>query len=542
MSAKKTKNNFLIQGSILAIAAIFVRLIGVIYRIPLTNIIGDEGISTYANAYNAYSIILIVSSYSLPLAISKNISVRLDNKEYKNADRIFKASLLYAVVVGGLAAILCYVFAPSIAPNASSVLPLRLLAPTIFLSAVLSVFRGYFQGHQTMIPTSKSQIIEQIINAVISVLAAYLLVRSFKAAKDYDNVSIYGAAGGVLGTGAGVVAGLLFMLFVFLLYRKIRIKKIKRDKTTDILSYGMIFRILIITVTPVILGAVLNNCTNYIENKMFFSITSDLGYDETLVIQMHGVYAGKYSIFVSLPTGIATALASSMIPTVSVSFAKNDLTETRKKAGAVDKNVSMIALPCMVGMAVLAGPVMQLIFHDSSKLASNLLLFGSSTIIVYSLSSITTSVLQGIDRLFVPMKHCAISLVLYVLTTYIVLRYFEWSVYGLIVSMFIFGANNTILNFIALKKYLNYKQEKKNTFVVPLVSSVGMGIMVFGIYQLSFLAFHSNLVSVILSILVGIVTYFVLILLLGGLSEQEISDFPKGRKIVSVCKKIGLLS
>lgn len=108
--------------------------------------------------------------------------------------------------------------------------------------------------------------------------------------------------------------------------------------------------------------------------------------------------------------------------------------------------------------------------------------------------------------------------------------------------MFIFGANNTILNFIALKKYLNYKQEKKNTFVVPLVSSVGMGIMVFGIYQLSFLAFHSNLVSVILSILVGIVTYFVLILLLGGLSEQEISDFPKGRKIVSVCKKIGLLS
>ena len=84
-----------------------------------------------------------------------------------------------------------------------------------------------------MIPTSISQIIEQIINAVISVLAAYLLVRSFKAAKDYDNVSIYGAAGGVLGTGAGVVAGLLFMLFVFLLYRKIRIKKIKRDKTTD---------------------------------------------------------------------------------------------------------------------------------------------------------------------------------------------------------------------------------------------------------------------------------------------------------------------
>ena len=119
--------------------------------------------------------------------------------------------------------------------------------------------------------------------------------------------------------------------------------------------------------------------------------------------------------------------------------------------------VSMIALPCMVGMAVLAGPVMQLIFHDSSKLASNLLLFGSSTIIVYSLSSITTSVLQGIDRLFVPMKHCAISLVLYVLTTYIVLRYFEWSVYGLIVSMFIFGANNTILNFIALKKYLKLK-------------------------------------------------------------------------------------
>lgn len=542
MSTKKSKNNFMVQGSILAIASVLVRLIGVIYRVPLTNIIGDEGISNYQNAYNAYSIILIVSSYSLPLAISKTISVRLDNKEYKNADRIFKASLLYAVVVGGLAAILCYVFAPSIAPNESSVLPLRLLAPTIFLCAILSVFRGFFQGHQTMIPTSISQIVEQIINAIISVLAAYILVRSYKAAKDYDNVYIYGAAGGVLGTGAGVVAGLLFMLFVFLLYRNIRIKKIKRDKTKDIMSYSMIIRILILTITPVIISAVLNNCTNYIENKMFFSVTSDLGYDETLVKQMHGVYAGKYSMFVHLPTGIATALASSMIPSISVSFAKHDLKETRKKAGSVIKFVSIIAFPSMIGLSVLSGPIMKLIFHDSSKLASNLLLYGSCIIIVYSLSSITTSVLQGIDRLYIPMKHCAISLVLYVITTYVVLRYFEWSIYGLIVSMFIFGANNTILNFISIKKYLDYKQEKKNTFLVPLVSSIGMGIMVFGVYQLTFLAFHSNLISVVLSIVIGAMTYFVLILLLGGLSEQEIMDFPKGRKIVSLCKKVGLLS
>lgn len=542
MNAKKTKNNFLIQGSILAIASVFVRLIGVIYRIPLTNIIGDEGISNYQNAYNAYSIILIISSYSLPLAISKTISVRLDNKEYKNADRIFKASMLYAVIVGGLAAILCYVFAPLIAPNSSSVLPLRLLAPTIFLCAVLSVFRGYFQGHQTMIPTSISQIVEQIMNAVISVLAAYLLVNSFKAAKGDNQVYVYGAAGGVLGTGAGVLAGLIFMVFVFLLYRKIRLRKIKKDKTKDVLSYGVILRILIITITPIVLGAVLNNCTNYIENKMFFSITSRLGYDETLVKQMHGVYSGKYSIFVSLPTGIAVALSSSMIPSISVSFAKKDYKETRKKAGSVIKMVSMIAFPSMIGMAVLSGPLMQLIFHDSSKLASALLLYGSSTIIVYSLSSITTSVLQGIDRLFVPMKHCAISLVLYVLSTYIILMYFEWSVYGLIVSMFIFGANNTILNYIALRKYLKYKQEKKNTFFIPFISAVGMGIMVFGVYQLSFLAFASNFLSVLLSIVIGAITYFVLILLLGGLTEQEIIDFPKGTKIVALCKKVGLLS
>ena len=542
MNTKKSKNNFMIQGSILAIASVLVRLIGVIYRVPLTNIIGDEGISNYQNAYNAYSIILIVSSYSLPLAISKTISVRLDNKEYKNVDRIFKASLLYAAVVGGFAAIICYAFAPVIAPNESSVLPLRLLAPTIFLCAILSVFRGYFQGHQTMIPTSISQIVEQVMNAIISVLAAYLLVKSYKMAKDYDNVYIYGAAGGVLGTGAGVVAGLLFMLFIFMLYRKVRVRKIKHDKSKNVISYGMIIKILIYTVTPVIISAVLNNCTNYIENKMFFSITSDLGYDETLMKQMHGVYAGKYSMFVFLPTGIATALASSMIPSISVSYAKKDLKETRKKAGSVIKFVSIIAFPSMVGLCVLGGPIMRLIFHDSSEIASNLMIFGSCIVIVYSLSSITTSVLQGIDRLYIPMKHCAISLVGYVITTYVVLRYFEWSIYGLIVSMFMFNMGNTILNFRAIKKYLHYKQEKKNTFIVPIVSSIGMGIMVFGIYQLTFLAFHSNLLSVVLAIIIGAITYFLLILLLGGLSEQEILDFPKGRKIVSLCKKVGLLS
>ena len=213
-SRKKTRKqkaaNFVIQGSILAMAGIVVRIIGMLYRMPLNDIIGKQGNGYYTSAFNVYNILLILSSYSMPVAVSKMISARLARGEHRNCSRILKAALIYATAVGGIAAVVLWFGADLFAQlikTPFSRYALKTLAPTIWIMAYLGVLRGYFQGTGTMVPTAVSQILEQIVNAVVSVVAAGILfgvgtsINAAQGAKDYSYA--LGAAGGTIGTGAG---------------------------------------------------------------------------------------------------------------------------------------------------------------------------------------------------------------------------------------------------------------------------------------------------------------------------------------------------
>ena len=164
------------QASILAVAGILVRIIGVLYRSPLTSLISTEGIGYYSTAYNIYALILLISSYSIPTAISKLISEKLVLNQYNNVQKILRCSVIYICAIGGGAALVAFFIAPFIVPK-NAVMALRVLCPTIFLSGLLGVFRGYFQAHQTTVYTSISQIIEQVFNAIVSVGAAYLFIQ-----------------------------------------------------------------------------------------------------------------------------------------------------------------------------------------------------------------------------------------------------------------------------------------------------------------------------------------------------------------------------
>ncbi|MBQ6833013.1 MAG: oligosaccharide flippase family protein, partial [Lachnospiraceae bacterium] len=209
-SMAKKESNFVVQGSILAIASIVVRIIGIAYRIPMINIIGDEGMGYYGTAFNVYNIALLLSSYSLPLAVSKMVSARLANKQYRNAERIFKAALAYATVVGAVTAAIIWFgadfFASKVFFMPYAAFALRTLAPTVWIMAYLGVFRGYFQGRGTMVPTAFSQVFEQIINAIVSVVAGSFLfnealkveIMKNEAGSGYSNA--WGAAGGTIGT------------------------------------------------------------------------------------------------------------------------------------------------------------------------------------------------------------------------------------------------------------------------------------------------------------------------------------------------------
>ena len=179
MGQKSKKDGFILQAGILAAAGIVVRIIGILYRSPLVAIIGDEGNGYYNTAYTIYTIILLVSSYSIPSAVSKVIAARLAKGEYRNAHKIFMGAFFYVIIVGGIGSLVCFFFAGNMVGESSAQV-LRVFSPTIFLSGLLGVMRGYFQAHRSMVQTSFSQILEQILNALVSIGAASFLMSLVK--------------------------------------------------------------------------------------------------------------------------------------------------------------------------------------------------------------------------------------------------------------------------------------------------------------------------------------------------------------------------
>lgn len=543
-SGKRRQNNFLIQGGILAIAGIVVRIIGMIYRIPLTHIIGDRGNSLYSNAYDVYSIILIISSYSLPVAISKMMASKYSTKEYVNADRIFKGALIYALIVGSLGAVFCYIAAPVLVKADGAVPILRVLAPVIFFSAILGTFRGLFQGQGSMVPTSLSQVIEQILNAVVSVLAAWLLVRPFIASDPDDLLPMRGAMGSTLGTGAGVIAGLIFVFIVYLLYRPILAKKTARGQIAPVDSYGYILKTIFLTVTPMVISSGLYNVSPFIDNYLIYAIMEKLNYEQEFIQNIHGIYAGRYLLMVNIPVAFANALSSSMIPSISAAKSKGNEQEILSKARLTIKVTMMIAIPCAVGLSVLGGSFLEIILPvnaDYPLLASRLLMGGSSFVIFFAFSTVTNAILQATDHLKLPVIHSAIALGIHTILAFIFIRFFDMNVWGLMVSTILFAVVLCILNWIALRKKVGFRMELKTSIFVPFFASLIMGAICWATYYLVHLVTKSNFFGFVFAFIIAVVTYFISIFLLNGISEDELSSVPKGHLLVKIAKKLHLL-
>ena len=260
---ERKSSNFIVQGGILAIAGIISRVIGLLYRIPLQKTIGDSGMGYYSAAFQIYSIMLIISSYSLPVAVSKLMATKLARGQYKNARKVFHGALLFAVITGGATMLIVLFGADIMATNIMSLprsaIALRILAPTLLIVALMGVMRGYFQGTGTMMPTATSQLLEQIVNAIVSVVAAIALFRYGSKVGELllqeEYAPAYGAAGGTLGTLAGAVSGLILLLVIYFMHRAEVNRQIEADASGKVDNFKKVFRMLVITVLPVILSS-----------------------------------------------------------------------------------------------------------------------------------------------------------------------------------------------------------------------------------------------------------------------------------------------
>ena len=544
MPNKKQSQGLIMQAGILAAAGIIVRIIGLLYNSPMTAILGDEGIGYYNTAYYAYTIVLLISSYSIPSAISKVIAQKLAVKEYRNAHRIFQCAFIYVLVVGSVASLFVFFGAGLLVQIDAAIPALRVLAPTIFLSGILGVLRGYFQAHKSMVQTSVSQIVEQILNAVFSILMAYILLQA-AGGTESENGLAYGAAGGAIGTGIGVLAALLFMVWLYLVNRPFLKRRILHDTGHKEESYQEIFKMIIMVVTPFILSTFIYNANTFINQTLYQKLMMDLhGLTDTGVAAHTGI-VGKAVKVSNIPIALSSAMASALIPGISGEYAKKNLKETRNQVARAVKATMLISIPAAVGMGVLAKPVMLVLYPQKASidLSSSLLMVLSVSVIFYAVSTLSNAVLQSIGRLNSPVINAAIALVLQTagLAAMIIFLDESYGPYYYAVTIILYAFLMCVLNGAALRKHLRYKQEVGRTFIRPVLASAVMGAAAFFIYQGMYLLLHSNLVSLFVAVVLAAAVYFVMILLLGAVTEDELKMLPKGYLLVKIARKTRLL-
>lgn len=541
-NAGASSGNFLVQGSILAAAGIIVRLIGLVYKVPMTRILGDDGIGYYNTAYEIYSIGLILSSYSLPLAISKLISAKRVRGQYQDSRRVFKSGIIFGIVSGGFMTLLLLFGADwittTIFNSPGSALPLKVMAPTILVFSIMGVIRGYFQGCGNMIPTSMSQIVEQVVNAIVATIASYTFITWFALR---ENPGSYGAAGGTLGALSGSIASLILLSFLMFRQRKSQRAFDSQPQTIPLESWKSVFTALFLTLTPIILSQFVYQLSGTVDNSLFGQIMGQKGLTEKERLSLLGIYGGKYRLLSNVPVAIASSLGASMIPSIVASSTQHRPEEVKHKICSTIKFNMLIAIPCAMGMGVLASPIMRLIFRDSREMTANLMMIGAPAVVFFSLSTVTNSVLQGIDLMRKSVTHSAISLAIHVVLVYVMLKYFNWGPYGLVIGNVTFALIVCILNWIAIGRHLRYKQEVRTTFLLPLAAAAVMGIVAFAVYHSIYALVPSNKLGLLICVPLAMITYGVLIVLLKAVTPEELTEMPFGRTLLNLCKKTHLM-
>lgn len=548
-TAPAQNDDFIAQGAILAAATVLTKVIGVVYRIPLANILGDTGNGFYGYAYQIYAMALMVSSLSLPTAVSKLVSAKMAVGQKRNALRVFACSMIFAVVVGLLVTAVVFFGADAISVYAMrsplSVYALKMLAPGLFIVAIMAVIRGYFQGLGSMMPTAVSQIIEQLIRAVISIAGAAIFVDMGTKAGEKAGEELlgpaYGAAGATLGTVLGALIALAFLGFVLWTYRGKMRRQYRTDRSHKLESYQHILKVLVFTALPILFSTAIYNINQILDLTIFNHIMEAQGFTEDEYMALQGIYSGKYDTLVNVPLSIPTALCASVVPSLTAAVATRSKKLVHAKIDQTLRLNMVITIPCGVGFLVLASPLMVLLYNDASATPAYLLMIGSVVVVLYSWASILNSILHGLNYISSPAKNAGIALVVHLIAFVIMMTVFKMNVYALAAGNIVFSLCMCWLDQRKVHKVCGFRINIMDTFIKPLIASAVMGVIAYLVYFGLDKLIGGRWIPICVALAVAVVVYVVVVLKIGTLSEDDITALPMGVRLLRYCKKLHLL-
>jgi stage V sporulation protein B len=404
-----------------------------------------------------------------------------------------------------------------------------------------------------MVQTSISQIIEQIANAVFSIGMALVFIYLFAGGKA-ERIPVFGAMGSATGTGAGVLAGLLFMFVVYRGNRHYFKRNIRRDTSGVTSSYREIFRVIILMVTPVILSTFVYNISPILDQTLFCDLMDFKGMTPKDATTLYGVFSTKYIVLMNVPVALANSMSTAMIPSVSSSYTLGDLDRCKAHVKQAIHFTMMISIPAAAGLCAMARPIMEVLFpqRETIDLAVSLLRIGCLGTVFSCLSTVSNGILQGIGKVDVPLRNSAVSLILHLIILTPLLFFTDLKLYAMVIATMTYNFLMCLFNNMGVRQYLGYNQEVKKTFVIPAISAVIMGIFGYVFYQgiimicgnffMTFLPIRLVILAcMLITISFCVVVYFIAELKLGGVTEEELKGFPKGGSLIRMAKRFQLL-
>ncbi|HZK22152.1 MAG TPA: polysaccharide biosynthesis protein [Oscillospiraceae bacterium] len=595
--AAERKQSLLNGAVVLVIATTLVKIIGAIYKIPLTGIIGAEGRGYFASAYNIYTPIYAISMAGLPVAVSRLVSKNYALGRYRDVKQVFRVTLPAYFLLGVLGTVFLLLisypytsmdWALSI-NSPKTLISLIMIAPSILFCCVVSTYRGYYAGLNNMVPTAVTEVLEAAGKLVFGLSLAVLVERTglmqyaqsgvvfgVKAESNAQAASIiypYAAAAAILGVTLGTV---ISMIYAALRHR------LKGDGITEQmlinspkpLGNKYIAKELFAIAFPSAVSALVLNITNLIDAWMVQNILNGVVgnhlsvikgmygkslmmggvLDENIKSYLYGAFDTAMDFRNLIPT-ITMTLGISAIPIMSAAWAKKNTLGVQNAVSTVIRIVSLIAFPAGMGFLVLSEPILGLMYRGTNSASSipitaNVLASYGLMMIFLTLSAPTTNMLQAIGKASVPAKVMAASCVVKIVCNFIFIPIPKLNIYGALIGTAIFYVMNTVINLFVLMKNTGIKIKYSSVFIKPLLASIASGAAAYASYGflervLVFGDANSRLngasLACVLSIGVAAVIYLICVLLMRILEKDDILILPKGENIAKVLEKFRLL-
>ena len=528
-------------------AGLIAYLIGLIIRIPLVHIIGDKGLGFFAAGMELLAVLSAVFSYGISKTVMLLVKYRAKRDMFKSAKKVYRSALFFTMVISILAAVFVFFFGEFIAQTFvleyMGYLAVMAVAPAILLSGLLGVIRGYLQGMGAMTPTVHSKLLEKVIMLFACLmLAAERYNYGLKVAALLRNDD-YAAAEGAMGAAIGVsIAGgvaVLHMVFIKLAYTGTFKQQLAKDTSKYVESNGQIISMFFSVALPYLLCALLYNM-NYLVDQRIFNYAMNRQERGSIRVAHWGIYYGKYSVIIGI-FAVACALAAvSGIPRIAQMYEKQEYGEAKYRIESKVHHLAILSIPCAVWTAVLAEPMVGMLFTGDQDTAAKLLRTGSSVIVVFAFSYFFMSLLQRIRKIRIVILGGLAAFVVHLIFLLALINSTKLGIVAVALGLLVFWLVACIAGFIGVMQSVRFSVDWIRTLGVTAIAAGASGLLGLFLSKL-LIGLIGNAVTFILCFVLCIIVYLVVLIALKGVREDELEDIPGGNAIVVLAERMHLM-